>query len=542
MSNRVPSTPPQLAGFDYVQLLGSGGFADVFLYQQHLPKRRVAVKVLLAEAVAEGGVAAFAAEANLMAQLSSHPAIVSIFEASVSPDGRPYLVMEYCSKPNLQARYRRQRLSVAEALRIGIQVAGAVETAHRAGILHRDIKPANILVTEYGRPALTDFGIAGTTVGGGDSGGMSIPWSPPESFAEGAPSSAQTDIWALGATVYTMLAGRSPFEKPGGKNGAVDLIDRIQHDPLPTLGRADVPDALYRVLATAMAKKPQGRHGTALEFAWALQRVQAEMSMSVTSVDVIDESVDEPEEDEGDDGRTRVRSVVSIDPNGDSVEPLADLPFSTTDATVMRDIDHSAKAIGGFHETVVRGVVSPEPLFDRTVARRADVRFEAGTPVESTQARLAQSADEGDQVTAPAPSRRAMWPVVAIVAVGLIGGGIAVAIAAQGTAGGGAQEPTTSQAVAPVDDVVVPRQVPPIGEVAGTVDGTVATFTWDHPSPEAGDTFLWGIQVGDSAKEYTATSDASIELPYDGKKVCVEVLLRRADGRAGADPTVGCTP
>lgn len=542
MSNRVPSTPPQLAGFDYVQLLGSGGFADVFLYQQHLPKRRVAVKVMLAEAVAEGGVAAFAAEANLMAQLSSHPAIVSIFEASVSPDGRPYLVMEYCSKPNLQARYRRQRLSVAEALRIGIQVAGAVETAHRAGILHRDIKPANILVTEYGRPALTDFGIAGTTVAGGQSGGMSIPWSPPESFAEGAPSSAQTDIWALGATVYTMLAGRSPFEKPGGKNGAVDLIDRIQHDSLPTLGRADVPDSLYRVLASAMAKKPQDRHGTALAFAWALQRIQAEMSMSVTSVDVIDESVDEQEEDEGDDGRTRVRAVVSIDPNGYSVEPLADLPFSTTDATVMRDIDHSAQPIAGFQVAVARGALGPEPLFDRTVARRSEVRFEAGTSVEGTHARLAHVASDAEPVAAPKPSRRAMWPVVAIVAVGLIAGGIAVAIAAQGAGGGGADVPKTSQAVAPVDDVVVPRQVPPIGAVTGTVEGNVATFTWDHPAPEAGDTFLWGVQVGDSAKEYTATSDTSIELPYDGKQVCVEVLLRRADGRAGAEPTAGCTP
>ena len=541
MSNhRVPSTPPKLVGFDYVQLLGSGGFADVFLYQQHLPKRRVAVKVMLAEAVAEGGVEAFAAEANLMAQLSSHPAIVSIFEASVSPDGRPYLVMEYCSKPNLQARYRRQRLSVAEALRIGIQVAGAVETAHRAGILHRDIKPANVLVTEYGRPALTDFGIAGTTGGTGESTGMSIPWSPPESFSGGAPSAAQTDIWALGATVYTMLAGRSPFEKPGGKNGAVDLIDRIQHDPLPTLGRADVPDSLYRVLAMAMAKKPKDRHGTALEFAWALQRIQAEMSMSVTSVDVIDDSVDEPEQDEGDDGRTRVRSVVSIDPNGDSVEPLADLPFSTTDATVMRDIDHSAQPVVGVQETVARREASPEPVFERTVARRSDVHFEARAPVESTQSRSAAMVDDPDP--APAPSRRGVWPIVAIVAVGVIGGGIALAIAMQGTGGGGGETPVTTRAVVPVDDVVVPRQVPAIGNVSGTVDGSVATFTWDHPEPQAGDTFLWGVQVGDAANEYNATSDTSIDLPYDGQPVCVEVLLRRADGRAGAEPTVGCTP
>jgi len=94
----------------------------------------------------------------------------------------------------------------------------------------------------------------------------------------------------------------------------------------------------------------------------------------------------------------------------------------------------------------------------------------------------------------------------------------------------------------PVDDVVVPRQVPAIGNVSGTVDGSVATFTWDHPEPQAGDTFLWGVQVGDAANEYTATSDTSIDLPYDGQPVCVEVLLRRADGRAGAEPTVGCTP
>lgn len=539
MSHRAPSTPPQLAGFDYVQLLGSGGFADVFLYQQHLPKRRVAVKVMLAEAVADGGVDAFTAEANLMAQLSSHPAIVSIFEASVSPDGRPYLVMEYCSKPNLQARYRRQRLSVAEALRIGIQVAGAVETAHRAGILHRDIKPANILVTEYGRPALTDFGIAGTTAAASESAGMSIPWSPPESFADGAPSSAQTDVWALGATVYTLLAGRSPFEKPGGKNGAVDLIDRIQHDPLPTLGRADVPDSLYRVLATAMAKKPADRHGTALELAWALQRVQAELSMSVTSVDVLDDAAEEAAPDEEDDGRTRVRSVVSIDPGGDSIEPLADLPFSTTDATVMRDIDHSGQPVAAAQETVARGASVQQAPGDHTVARRADVRFEAGPAVESTQARVLPTPDEAE-LEAPS-KRRAVWPIIAIVAVGVIGGGVAIALAAQG-AGGGENTPTTSAAVAPVDDVVVPRQVPQVDEVTASISGDVVTFTWDHPEPEAGDTFLWGEQVGDTAPSYVATSDTSVELPFDGTKKCIEVLLRRADGRAGAEPTVGCTP
>ena len=109
------------------------------------------------------------------------------------------------------------------------------------------------------------------------------------------PSSPATDIYALAATVYTLLAGRSPFEKPGGKNGATDLIDRIQREPLATLERADVPDSLYRVLATAMAKNPSQRYRTRLEFAWALQKVQVELAMSVTAVDVIDETVDDAE-------------------------------------------------------------------------------------------------------------------------------------------------------------------------------------------------------------------------------------------------------
>ncbi|WP_374945780.1 serine/threonine-protein kinase, partial [Agreia sp.] len=164
-ARRPPSAPPEIAGFTHEQLLGSGGFADVFLYEQRMPRRRVAIKVLLSEALTEGARENFDAEANLMAQLSTHPSIVTIYQADIAPDGRPYLVMEYCSRPNLAARYRREKISVAEALRIGIQVAGAVETAHRAGILHRDIKPANILTTEYNRPALTDFGISVTMVG-----------------------------------------------------------------------------------------------------------------------------------------------------------------------------------------------------------------------------------------------------------------------------------------------------------------------------------------------------------------------------------------
>src|SRR5690606_31154164 len=103
----------------------------------------------------------FENEANRMAMLSSHPSIVTIYEVGVSPDDRPYLTMEYCPHEHFGRIARANPLTVSRALEVGIKVAAAVETAHRASILHRDVKPANVLLTTYGEPALTDFGIAG---------------------------------------------------------------------------------------------------------------------------------------------------------------------------------------------------------------------------------------------------------------------------------------------------------------------------------------------------------------------------------------------
>ena len=177
---RAPTAPPELAGFRYLRHLGGGGFADVFEYVDTLG-RHVAVKVLLS-GLGRDRQRAFEDEARRMAQLSNHPSIVSIYQAGAAPDGRPFLVMEYCPPPELWQRVRERPVSLAKTLEIGVQVAGAVESAHRLDILHRDIKPANILFTEFGHPALTDFGIAASTLAGqsGEAEGLSVPWAPPE--------------------------------------------------------------------------------------------------------------------------------------------------------------------------------------------------------------------------------------------------------------------------------------------------------------------------------------------------------------------------
>ncbi|WP_370446198.1 serine/threonine-protein kinase [Cryobacterium sp. Y57] len=422
---RAPSTPPTLPGFDFVELLGSGGFADVFLYQQHMPRRRVAVKVLLAEQLRTGSAGEFTAEANVMAMLSTHPSIVTIYQAGVSGDGRPYLAMEYCPKPNLQVRYRRERFDVGEALRIAIQVAGAVETSHRAGILHRDIKPANILVTEYNRPALTDFGIS-ATFGAEESTpvGMSIPWSPPESFANPPWSGPASDVYALAATTYTLLAGRSPFQLPGASNTSADVINRIGAYALPALGRADVPASLDVAFARAMSKNPSDRYASALDFARALQKVQIELAMSVTTIDVIDDAVDGPDDRDDDDGLTRVRNIVSIDPEAQPAAVITPKLTATTPwPTAPLDVPVEA---GSFDATIpphaldfTRGPAAQRAALDETYRRPIPPPAVPGEPMRIRR-------------------RRWLAPVIVGALLLIGGGGVAAALALGGTDPGSA--------------------------------------------------------------------------------------------------------
>ncbi len=289
MAGRLPSAPPVLAGFTYVRPLGTGGFADVFLFEQNLPRRPVAVKVLLRDIVDEGLLRMFNAEADVMARLSSHPSILTIYEASISADGRPYLVMEFCPT-SLTNRYRREVIPVAEALQIGVKVASALETAHRSGLLHRDIKPSNILVTTFGAPVLSDFGIA-AAVGGREGAdevfAMSVPWSAPEIVDERVSGSIAAEVWGLGATVYSLLAGHSPFERPGsGQNTREALKGRIRRATYTPTGRADVPPELEAVLARAMSKDPGARQQSAAQFALELRSVQLALGLAATPIEV----------------------------------------------------------------------------------------------------------------------------------------------------------------------------------------------------------------------------------------------------------------
>ncbi|HEU4808992.1 MAG TPA: serine/threonine-protein kinase, partial [Homoserinimonas sp.] len=309
MVRRLPSQPPVLPGFSHIHILGSGGFADVFLYEQNMPRRQVAVKVMLSEVVNDQVRQMFQSEANLMAQLSPHPSILTVYQASVSSDGRPYLVMEMCSS-TLSERYRRERVPVPEVLRIAVKIGSAIETAHRAGVLHRDIKPSNILLTAYGHPVLSDFGIAATLseAENQESVGMSIPWTAPEVLLDETPGTVQSEVWSFAATVHSLLAGRSPFEIPGGQNKSADLINRISQARVQPIGRPDVPASLERILKKAMSRNPAARPSSVLEVVRELQSIETELGLAQTPIEVaMDDWALATVADLED--RTRVRSV-----------------------------------------------------------------------------------------------------------------------------------------------------------------------------------------------------------------------------------------
>lgn len=288
MATRLPSAPPVLPGLAYIRPLGSGGFADVFLYEQDMPRRDVAVKVLPSDVRDPDLRRMFNAEADVLAHLSAHPSIVTVYQAGISADGRPYIVMEFCPG-SLSQRYRIERMPVPEVLTIGVKMASALESAHGAGLVHRDVKPSNILVTTFGAPVLADFGISSSLAheSAQEVLAMSVPWSAPEVIAEQTAGTVTSEVWSLGATVYSLLAGHSPFERrERGQNTKEQLRRRIARASYTDISRTDVPASLQAVLARSMSRDPRARHASAREFAEDLRTVQGELGISPTQLEI----------------------------------------------------------------------------------------------------------------------------------------------------------------------------------------------------------------------------------------------------------------
>lgn len=545
---RVPMVPPALQGFDHLRLLGTGGYSDVFLYEQQMPRREVAIKVLLADSLGPGGRQQFHDEANSMAAVSTHPYIVTVFHADVSADGHPYLVMEYYPRQNYSVRARSEQLPVAEVLRVGIQVASAVETAHRSGLLHRDIKPANILTSAYNRPGLTDFGIATSVTGDHEAEGMSIPWSPPEVVDSSAPGDVTADVYSLAATVYTLLAGRSPFEVLGGSNKSLDLVARISAGNPPMTGRRDVPESLERVLRHSMDRRPSGRPPSALDFARLLQSVEQEQGWAPTAIEISEdprdvrsrEMTDPTGAPVGDDG-TRLKSPTVID----AQRPLhADRPTGAAAASSAPSTAASSAAASD--QTQARGS-GPGPIISGIGSRPVGLSGHAGPrpvqPMPSSAVEAAAPDDQSGIVEAGSTSdvtssgRRIDLRAIAVGAVVVVAllGGLAALRAVMGD-GGGAEDAVNE--VDPTPNTLPPaglgRSAAPTAVVVTPVEGQVKV-AWEYPADEIESTVFVVREMNSGAEVGQVTGQRTLSGPMPEGAICVTVQAT-ADGRRASEP------
>ncbi|MGW5153549.1 protein kinase domain-containing protein [Rhodococcus koreensis] len=263
------------AGFEDAHEIGRGGFGIVYRCLQRALDRTVAIKVLTAD-LDPDNLERFLREQRAMGALSGHPNIVNILQVGTTPSGRPYIVMPYHSRDSLEAWIRRSGpLEWSEALGIGVKVAGALAAAHRIGTLHRDVKPANILITDYGEPQLTDFGIA-RVAGGFETTSGAVTGSPaftaPE-VLEGRSATAASDVYGLGATLFCAITGHAAFERRSGEQVVAQFL-RITTHPIPDLRGAGLPDDVCTVLEAAMARNPADRPTAPAEFGENLRLLQ----------------------------------------------------------------------------------------------------------------------------------------------------------------------------------------------------------------------------------------------------------------------------
>src|SRR5262252_2970625 len=287
----------RLGPYEILSSIGAGGMGEVYKARDTRLERTVAIKVLPQHLSDSAEVRQrFEREAKTISQLS-HPHICALYDVG-SQDGVEYLVMELLEGESLATRVARGPLPVEQVLRYGIEIADALDRAHRQGIVHRDLKPGNVMLTKSG-VKLLDFGLAKLAAPppGVVSGLSMLPTTPrgsnltaegtilgtfqymaPEQL-EGKEADTRTDIFAFGAVLYEMIAGRKAFS--GGSQAS--LISSIMSSDPPSIGtlQPTSPPALDRVIRTCLAKDPEDRwqsaHDIGRELKWIAEGSAAAM-------------------------------------------------------------------------------------------------------------------------------------------------------------------------------------------------------------------------------------------------------------------------
>ena len=254
--------------YEILEKVGNGGMATVYKATDTVLKRYVAVKILRDEFTTdEEFIKRFETEAQSAARLT-HPNIVSIFDVGVD-NGIYYIVMELIQGKTLKEIILEEKgpLPWKWSVNVAIQIASALEMAHKNNIIHRDIKPHNIIITEDGIAKVTDFGIAkavsnstitafGKTIG-------SVHYFSPE-HARGGFTDAKSDLYSLGVVLYEMVTGKVPFDADTPVSVA---LKHMQEDPIPPIEEnPDIPEAINKIIMKALKKEAMLRYQTSTEF------------------------------------------------------------------------------------------------------------------------------------------------------------------------------------------------------------------------------------------------------------------------------------
>jgi serine/threonine-protein kinase len=369
--------PERIGPYEIREKLGAGGMGSVYLGRHVETGRLAAVKVLSASLAREPGfVERFNREIDAMRKLKN-PHIVELFENGVEGENY-YYAMEYVEGETLMGLMRREkRLPWQKALEIGVQVCQALKAAHDAGIIHRDLKPSNLLVTPEGVVKLTDFGVAQVfassrlTVTGGIIG--TAEYMSPEQ-AQGKRAGKQSDLYSLGAVLYAMVTGRTPFSG----STAVEVIQKHKFGLFdrPKMYVPDIPVRVDDTICRLLEKNPEKRFPDALVLLRHLDQIVALEEYAATGVTLAGEV---PDDESG-----ATRAVTDDEP--------ASSRHSPGPATIMKTLMRAelAEAEGGvlsslFNNTYVlvgllclvvaggfwwfkSGSATPQELFDKGAA------------------------------------------------------------------------------------------------------------------------------------------------------------------------------
>lgn len=485
-----------IEGYERFKPIGSGGFSQVYEAHQIEFNRRVAVKLLTLSENNEFDRLAFEGECRSMGAVSEHPNIVTVYGAGISSDGMPYIVMELYRETLLDRIRAHRFLSFPDVLDIGVQMSGALQRAHGERLLHRDIKPQNIFFSNYGDPALGDFGIAALANEQSEqrSFGLTLHYAAPE-VLDGQMPTVASDLYSLGATLYTALAGHRPFARPGEKETEAKITNRILTDPPPTIGAQNVPPNIERTFLGLLAKHPNDRPRTARDVGELLRSLQQRLDLPQTVLRTGGAGFDE-----------------------DLTQPRTPPPTSEPDRP-------------GPSLAAERSSPAAEPVHTSGLGLRSS--SESVTVYRSTAADRKTS----DYVEPP-PDRRPLYGLISVVSVAVLVAGAYFALTSLGSPSDPTFEPSeessppTSVSTTVID--IGPAPDPPTNVVARR-GGDGLTVEWVSSSDR------WRIDFVNSNQDPVIVSENPANVAADiGDIPCVTVRAISPDGRLSPTSETVC--